>query len=191
MPTLEEIRNRFAKSTAAARREEERKADEEQKAAEAAEQERLKREARELAERLRKESEEAEEEEAARRRAESERLADEKAKSAARSVRPRAAKLRADEHECEIRHLEYRAGSSRKFWMAGVVGRRLVRRWGRIGTTGQGKWQEFASESQAAAELEALFRRKLAKGYALAHGVEVLAVRFYDDGTVGWRKLPA
>lgn len=179
MPTLEEIRNRFAKSTAAARREEERKADEKRKAAEAAEQERLKREARELAERLRKEREEAE------------RLAEEKAKSAARSARPRAAKLRADEHECETRHLECRAGSSRKFWMAGVVGRRLVRRWGRIGTTGQGKWQEFPSEAQAVAELEDLFRRKLAKGYALTHSAEVLAVRFYDDGTVGWRKLPA
>ncbi len=208
MPTLEEIRSRFAKSTATARREAEQKTNEERKAAEAAEQARLVEEARELAERFRAEQEETkaeilerkraelarmaemEREEATRRTAEAARLAEERDRAAARGAKPHAVVLRSDEHACEVRHLEYRGGSSRKFWMAGVVGCRLVRRWGRIGTTGQGQWQEFSSEAMARSELEDLFRRKLAKGYAVADKSLTLVVRFYVDGTVGWRKLP-
>jgi predicted DNA-binding WGR domain protein len=42
---------------------------------------------------------------------------------------------------------------------------RLVRNWGRIGTNGQEKVEEFATEAEASHALEALARAKRRRGY--------------------------
>jgi DNA ligase-1 len=65
-----------------------------------------------------------------------------------------------------MRRLEYRQGSSEKFWEVEVDGSIVVTRWGRIGTKGQEKRKEHASPAKAAADADKQHDRKVAKGYA-------------------------
>jgi uncharacterized protein (TIGR02996 family) len=61
--------------------------------------------------------------------------------------------------------LELVEGTSRKFWEAHIQGKRLIVRWGRIGTAGQSKAKVFASAAAAEKERAALVAAKTKKGY--------------------------
>lgn len=69
-----------------------------------------------------------------------------------------------------MQRLEFRDGSSSKFWEAGVEGALLTVRFGRIGTAGQTKVKEWASPDGARKEFEKLLREKTGKGYVVAGG---------------------
>src|SRR5690606_37830600 len=67
-------------------------------------------------------------------------------------------------------HLDYTSlvfkdNKSNKFWEAAVEERKLVVRFGRVGTRGQMQFKTFASEEEALAEKAKLVREKLNKGY--------------------------
>lgn len=66
--------------------------------------------------------------------------------------------------------LEFVEGSSRKFWEGEQDGKKVVVRWGRIGSEGQSKTHTFASPAAAKAELEKLISSKTKKGYQRAGG---------------------
>jgi predicted DNA-binding WGR domain protein len=61
--------------------------------------------------------------------------------------------------------LEFRKGTSQKFWEIDVRGASIVTRWGRLGTDGQEKTKKLASPTAAKAAHDALVREKTAKGY--------------------------
>lgn len=61
--------------------------------------------------------------------------------------------------------LEFKEGSSRKYWEGEARGSSLIVRWGRIGTEGQSQTKALASPAAARAELEKLLREKTKKGY--------------------------
>ncbi|GMT99208.1 hypothetical protein KH5H1_33270 [Corallococcus caeni] len=63
---------------------------------------------------------------------------------------------------------EFTEGSSSKFWEITLEGTTLTKRWGRIGTDGQEKVEEFDSKAEAKKEYEAQVREKERKGYTLA-----------------------
>jgi predicted DNA-binding WGR domain protein len=66
--------------------------------------------------------------------------------------------------------LEYRGGSSSKFWEPRVAGRHLTVRFGRIGTDGQTRDTVFASPADAKAGLAKLVAEKTTHGYRPAKG---------------------
>ncbi|QEL15654.1 DNA ligase [Limnoglobus roseus] len=53
-----------------------------------------------------------------------------------------------------------------KFWEVALVGTTVTTRWGKIGTAGQEKAKEFASEEKARKEYDKLIVEKTGKGYA-------------------------
>lgn len=55
--------------------------------------------------------------------------------------------------------------NSNKFWEINVTGKILVRRWGRIGTEGQVRTENFNSSFSADVEAAALIRSKMREGY--------------------------
>jgi predicted DNA-binding WGR domain protein len=61
--------------------------------------------------------------------------------------------------------LVFTAKTSNKFWEAETKGKKLVVRWGRIGTTGQSKTYELDSPAAAKAEAERQIAEKRRKGY--------------------------
>jgi DNA ligase 1 len=63
------------------------------------------------------------------------------------------------------RRLELVEGSSNKFWEVVRDGGAVTVRYGRIGSDGQAKTKEFASEELARSHAEGLIAEKLAKGY--------------------------
>ncbi len=63
------------------------------------------------------------------------------------------------------RYFEFRSDTSSKFWEITLSGTRHCVRFGRIGAAGQEAVKEFADESRARQNSEALIRQKLAKGY--------------------------
>jgi predicted DNA-binding WGR domain protein len=63
------------------------------------------------------------------------------------------------------RYVEFRGGTSNNFWEITLSGTRHSVRFGRIGAAGQEAVKEFADESRACQDSEALIRQKLAKGY--------------------------
>lgn len=63
------------------------------------------------------------------------------------------------------RHFEFSDGSSNKFWDIELSGKDVTTTWGRIGTGGQSKTKQFASESKAQEEYNKLVREKTSKGY--------------------------
>jgi len=191
-PSLAEMRDRFSKGAAEQRAQEEA----ERRAREAAEAKR-KREEQEKKDRERKAAAEAEaKRQRAKRAAEEARRAklhEDMMKEAARPGRGRA-DLRDDEYEVEFDHLEYRRRGSRKFWMGAVIndGARgiygFVRRWGRIGTTGQGKWVDFVTAGHAIENAGKVMDEKLGKGYSRV-GTVRCAVRLDPSGAISWRPL--
>lgn len=64
-----------------------------------------------------------------------------------------------------MRRFEYRDQKSSKFWEIGRAGAEVTTRWGRIGTEGQSKVKQFASEAKAEAEVAKQIRGKTGKGY--------------------------
>jgi predicted DNA-binding WGR domain protein len=64
-----------------------------------------------------------------------------------------------------VRHFEFIAGSSRKFWEISLSDNSFTVRFGRIGTAGQSQTKTFADEARAKREAEALIGEKLKKGY--------------------------
>lgn len=72
-----------------------------------------------------------------------------------------------------MRRFEFVEGSSAKFWSAEVEGKIFVVLYGRLGTTGQRKEKEFASEELAQKELAKKIAEKLREGY---HEVSATAV---------------
>ncbi len=60
---------------------------------------------------------------------------------------------------------ELEEGDSRKLYRIERDGAKLVVRWGRIGTRGQAKTTEFATEAEAQAEYEAQVRKRRERGY--------------------------
>ncbi|QSQ17586.1 WGR domain-containing protein [Myxococcus landrumensis] len=60
---------------------------------------------------------------------------------------------------------EIREGSSNKFWEISLEGATFTTTWGRIGTNGQTKTQQFDSEETAKKEHDKLVREKENKGY--------------------------
>lgn len=67
--------------------------------------------------------------------------------------------------EYEGEDLSRKSEQAAKFWEVAVVDRSLTVRFGKIGTNGQTKVKEFASNTEAEAESEKLIREKLKKGY--------------------------
>jgi len=67
--------------------------------------------------------------------------------------------------ELPFRRLHYREGGIEKFWEAAVDGRRLILRWGRVGTKGQLQLQHFPDVEAADLEMDKLIREKMEKGY--------------------------
>jgi predicted DNA-binding WGR domain protein len=61
--------------------------------------------------------------------------------------------------------LEYRQGTSSKFWEVRVHGTQLTVRFGRIGSHGQTRTKMFANESAAQTHAERLIAEKRGKGY--------------------------
>ena len=70
-----------------------------------------------------------------------------------------------------MRRFELVEGSSNKFWQIEQDGPKLTIQWGKIGTSGQSRVKDFASDAQAIAEHDKLVKEKTKKGY-----VEVAAV---------------
>jgi predicted DNA-binding WGR domain protein len=70
------------------------------------------------------------------------------------------------------RYLEYRDGSSHKFWEIKVAGNQHTVRFGRIGADGQSKTKSFDDASGAERDALRLIREKLAKGYVEAKSGE-------------------
>lgn len=58
-------------------------------------------------------------------------------------------------------------GGARKFYRLSLEGKRLVMTWGRIGTDGQTKTMDFATDAEARAELEKQRIKRLEHGYTL------------------------
>ncbi len=64
-----------------------------------------------------------------------------------------------------VRHFEFIAGSSRKFWEIALSANSFTVRFGRIGTAGQSQTKTFADEAKAKREAESLIAEKVKKGY--------------------------
>ncbi|MBZ4334534.1 WGR domain-containing protein [Corallococcus coralloides] len=60
---------------------------------------------------------------------------------------------------------EFTEGSSSKFWEITLEGTTLTKRWGRIGTDGQEKVEEFDSKAEAKKAYDSQIREKEGKGY--------------------------
>lgn len=69
-----------------------------------------------------------------------------------------------------FRSLEFREGSSSKFWEVTVQDNRYIVRFGRIGTNGQVQVKEFETPAGARHEAEKMIREKLGKGYVEKDG---------------------
>ncbi|RVU15097.1 WGR domain-containing protein, partial [Methylobacterium oryzihabitans] len=80
-----------------------------------------------------------------------------------------------------MQRYELTAGSSSKFWEAGIRGNVLTVRFGRIGTQGQSKDKTFAAPAAAQAELDRLVREKTGKGYLPADGAAASAPPRRED----------
>ncbi|RKG79015.1 WGR domain-containing protein [Corallococcus terminator] len=65
---------------------------------------------------------------------------------------------------------EFTEGSSSKFWEITLEGSTLTKRWGRIGTDGQEKVEDFESKAEAKKAYAAQVKEKEKKGYALVAG---------------------
>lgn len=65
-----------------------------------------------------------------------------------------------------MRRFEFSDGKSNKFWEVEVKGSELHLRWGRIGTDGQSKVKDFASQAKATEEAEKQIASKQKKGYS-------------------------
>ncbi len=63
------------------------------------------------------------------------------------------------------RRFEFVEDGSSKFWEIELEGETFTARWGKIGTSGQSKTQEFDSPKEARAAAEKLINEKLKKGY--------------------------
>lgn len=63
------------------------------------------------------------------------------------------------------RRFENTRGDHNKFWEVEVNGASMIRRWGRIGTTGQTKTFPFHSKRAALMKASELIQAKLDKGY--------------------------
>ena len=68
---------------------------------------------------------------------------------------------------------EFSEGTSHKFWAIELDGSSFTARWGKIGTQGQSKRQDFESPEEAKREFDKLIASKLKKGYQLAGNAPV------------------
>lgn len=66
--------------------------------------------------------------------------------------------------------LEFKGGGSSKFWEIDLDGRRVITRWGHIGTAGQSKEEELATTAEARTTYDRQLAEKLKKGYQLMPG---------------------
>ncbi|MFY0574171.1 WGR domain-containing protein [Cystobacter fuscus] len=73
---------------------------------------------------------------------------------------------------------EFKEGSSSKFWEITLSGNSFTTRWGKIGTKGQEKTQNFSNAVEAKREHDKLIAEKTKKGYELAEGQDAPA----EDG---------
>ena len=64
-----------------------------------------------------------------------------------------------------MRRFELSDGTSSKFWEIEISGHRHTVRYGRIGTDGQAKTKELASEDAARRDADKLIEEKTKKGY--------------------------
>lgn len=69
-----------------------------------------------------------------------------------------------------MRRYEFVEGSSKKFWEIELEGESFTTRWGRIGTDGQEKTQDFDSAAEARKAHDKLVAEKEKKGYRLVGG---------------------
>jgi uncharacterized protein (TIGR02996 family) len=69
-----------------------------------------------------------------------------------------------------MQRFEFSEGTSNKFWEIAIEGKSVTTRWGRIGTDGQTKTKDFASEAAAQKEYDALVAEKTKKGYQQVGG---------------------
>ncbi len=79
-----------------------------------------------------------------------------KKKTAAKPARKKSGKPR---------RFELSDGKSNKFWEISATGSSLTTSFGRIGTDGQSKTKQFASDDKCQVEVEKLIRQKTGKGY--------------------------
>jgi uncharacterized protein (TIGR02996 family) len=102
-----------------------------------------------------------------------------------------------------MRRYEFVEGSSKKFWEIELEGESFTARWGRIGTDGQEKTQDFESVAEARKAHDKLIAEKEKKGYRLVGGDEpnarpltakvpvnpklLDAVRAKPDDLAGWQ----
>jgi predicted DNA-binding WGR domain protein len=78
---------------------------------------------------------------------------------------PRDKALNSAQAVATTRYFEFRSDTSSKFWEITLSGTRHSVRFGRIGAAGQEAVKDFADESRAHRDADALIRQKLAKGY--------------------------
>ncbi|MDX2010350.1 MAG: WGR domain-containing protein [Myxococcaceae bacterium] len=71
-----------------------------------------------------------------------------------------------------MRRYEFVEGSSKKFWEIELEGESFTTRWGRIGTDGQEKTQDFDSAAEARTAHDKLVAEKEKKGYRLVSSDE-------------------
>ncbi len=71
-----------------------------------------------------------------------------------------------------MRRYEFVEGSSSKFWEIELEGESFTTRWGRIGTDGQEKTQDFDSEAEARKAHDKVIAEKEKKGYRLVSADE-------------------
>lgn len=69
-----------------------------------------------------------------------------------------------------MRRYEFVEGTSNKFWEIELEGESFTARWGKIGTAGQEKTQDFDSEEEARKAHDKLVAEKEKKGYRLVGG---------------------
>jgi uncharacterized protein (TIGR02996 family) len=76
-----------------------------------------------------------------------------------------------------MRRYEFTEGSSKKFWEIDLEGESFTTRWGRLGTDGQEKTQDFESAAEARKAHDKLVAEKEKKGYRLVTSDEGEAAR--------------
>lgn len=85
-------------------------------------------------------------------------------------------------------YLEYHDDKSHKFWEISRRGRKVTRRWGRVGATGQKQIKDLDPAEQPKVFVERAIAEKLRKGYVdLTNGFRKLQKRLREEGWyVGW-----
>lgn len=89
-----------------------------------------------------------------------------------------------------MKYLEFISDSSSKFWEVTVTGKKMVTRYGKVGTDGQTIVKEFSSKQEAEAAADKASAEKIKKGYAEPKGKKTKPTdKKIDKKTVGLKTI--